>query len=431
LKNLHSNKHALQKDLKELENSLHTQYEEMAFNVQTEKAKLEMHYQELTATANQEGEILLREITAIVNQRKAQIAEMKNKHLIILDKHRDEIAQRITEIKQAMMDIKHTLDTDDIFKISTYKSKNVELNALPPKVQVTLPSLSPRKIDREKLHEMFGSLSSKSPLLVEPQLKETIHTGYEDLFSVSCLSDDQLWARGNSRIIELLDCQGERLKSIQTDSGNWPQDIEVTQDGNLLYTDPDKRSVNLVKSKHIQTVITQQGWIPRKVCSSSTGELLVIMARDDYRQCKVSRYFGSTEIQTIQFDDQGRPLYSSGRNTKCICENRNLDICVADRAAKAVVVVKQLGKLHFSYNGNFSIDKRLFDPVGITTDSQSHILITDCNNNRIHILEQNGLFLCYIDNCHLCGPFGLCVDTRDNLFVAELDTSKVKKIQYL
>ncbi|XP_056007588.1 uncharacterized protein LOC130050834 [Ostrea edulis] len=452
LETLSAKTESLQKDLDELETRIYPRYEEMASDVQTEKAELETNYGELTTIADQQGEILHWEITAIVNQRKSDIQEMKNKHLSTLNKNTEEITQKMAELKQIMSDLKSILKSNDVSLTSTYKSRNSEFTTLPPKVRVTVPSLSPQKINKDQLNEMFGSLSPLSintehgdtiksaeavssppvkPLLDEPCVTATIDTGYNDLFSVSCLSEDQVWTCGENDTMNLLNLQSKLLTSIQTKSGNQPQDIAVTRDGDLVYTDYRNKTVNLIKNKQIQTVITLQGWYPRYVCSTASDDLLVTMVSDDETQSKVVRYSGSTEKQSIQFDDQGRPLYSSGYYTsKYLSENRNLDICVADLSDSAVVVVNQSGKLRFRYTGHPSNTEQSFSPVGITTDSQSHILTADTDNHRIHILDQDGQFLRYI-HCHLRGPWGLCVDIRDNLFVAECLTAKVKKIQYL
>ncbi|XP_048755494.2 uncharacterized protein LOC125666367 [Ostrea edulis] len=186
--------------------------------------------------------------------------------------------------------------------------------------------------------------------------------------------------------------QGSLLKTISTESGSPPNDITVPCDGDLIYSDWKTKTVNKVKNGQTEEVIRLQGWTPNNFCVT----------------------------------------FSGNNSIKYICENRNLNICVADCGAQAVVVVNLNGKLRFKYTGHLSTtEARPFNPSGIATDSQSHILTSDSNNHCIHILDRNAQFLCYIDNCNLNQPWGLCVDNNDNVIVAECSSGKVKAIRYL
>ena len=154
------------------------------------------------------------------------------------------------------------------------------------------------------------------------------------------------------------------------------------------------------------------------------------MDSENGEQAKVVRYSGSTEKQSIQWDDQNKPLYSSGPHTKYLSENRNLDICVADSVARATVVVSSVGKLRFKYTGSLpSASEGSFKPVGISTDRKSKIMVADEHNQKIHIIDQDGQFLRYINNSTLKNPRVMCMDSEDNLFVGEFLTGIVKKIQ--
>lgn len=273
---------------------------------------------------------------------------------------------------------------------------------------------------------------SYRPLIDVPRIITEIPTEYAHVCSVSCSSDDQIWMCGRESIIRLYNMKGQLMKSIPTKSGFFPKNITVTGSGDLVFIEQrhGDSTLNMLINSEIQTVIKLHVWIPVSVCSTFSGDLLVCNSNFETQHSKVVCYSGLTETRCIEYGDDRRPLYSLGISDKYISENRNLDICVSDWAAQAVVVVSQAGKLRFIYTGPPSITKVRFNPNGITTDSQSRILIADCFNKCIHIIDQDGQFLRHIDNCNINRPGCLCVDNSDNLFVVENNKSTVKKIQY-
>ena len=394
-------------------------------------------------------EALLKEIDAIIQSKQMEIDVMDSKHQIALDKQEDAINHTITEIKQVIQDLKSLLDTSDDSIVLNYKSRIEKFRKVPSKFRVTLPKFLPYQTNRDQLLQQFGSLTALSieteeqgdsvlfladsvsapgrPMLDFPRLITDIPT-IGNGTHVSCLSDEEIWIIGNDEILNLYNLQGDVLRSVQTKSGNRPEDIAVTRSGDLVYADYDDRSINLVSGSQMEPLITLQGWKPRGLCSTSSGDLLVIMDSEDVKQTKVVRYTDSKEKQTIYLDNKGMPLYTPG-DIKNLSENRNLDICVSNYIARAVVVVNAAGKLRFRYTGFPSIPQKFY-PFGITTDSQANILIADFDDNCIHIIDQNCKLLHYIYRCGLLDPWGLCVDSIDNLLVTEWVTGKGKKIKY-
>ena len=419
LKMIETKKELMQKDLRNLQKSIYPKYEEAATNIQTQLSHANKYFQRLITALDRQREALHKEIDIIIQGMVSDINEMKAQHKAAIDKREDAINRTIIEIKRVILDLNKFLDNTDVCLVSEYTSRTEEFRSLPAQFQVSLPTFSPQKVNRRQIHQQIGSLSKLAITYLhdEPPILKDIQTQYKGwhntLRSVSCLSDNELWTCGDDKILRLYNLQGELLRSVQTKSGNNPQGIAVIKN---------------VSDTQIRKLFTLQGWIPLSLSGSFSGDLLVIMKNDDGDQTKVVRYSGSTEKQTIQWYYHDMPLYTAG-DIKYLSENKNLDICVADCQAHAVVVVSAAGKLRFKYIG-FSSTEKAFDPRGITTDSLGKILVSDWDNNRIHIVDHDGSFLRYIDNCGLRHPMGSCVDSTNNLFVTEYGTGKVKQIKY-
>uniref|UniRef100_K1Q062 Tripartite motif-containing protein 3 n=1 Tax=Magallana gigas TaxID=29159 RepID=K1Q062_MAGGI len=425
-------------------------YEKIVLDLENQLANLDGGYEKLTTTMSNQGEQWHRVIDIVVNKMITEVSQIKVKHKRILQKHLDEIKHIQSLIKQTLLAIKEIKKSTEVSPTIEYISKIRQFSKLPPKVKVTLPIFIPKPIYCEKLYSLFGQIiplststeenvlsqnQPKSPvreLLDEPELVATIQTGYEKLCCVTYKNDDRIWTSGWTNEIKCFNAHGSLQQIIVTKSGEVPFDIAVDIGGDLLFSDGIVGTVNKVKNGQIEELIELQGWMPCQLCVTSNNDLLVAMYNDDETESKVVRYSGSTEKQTIQFDKEGKPLYSGNAHVKYITENRNHDICVADCEAGVVVVVNQDGKLRWKYTGHPSVTKNEpFEPRGITTDSQFRILTADHFNHCIHILDQNGQFLCYIDNCDLKDPYGLCVDENDHMFVCEYIKGSVMKIKYV
>ncbi|XP_052680093.1 uncharacterized protein LOC128160807 [Crassostrea angulata] len=430
----------------EIEKVIAPTYEDIKKELINQIANLDGEYEKITTVISDQGEKWHTEVNRVIDKMKNEITEIKEKHGTILEKHLNEIKQIESLIIGNLSALKELEESNDVSVIVEYRPRIKEFRKLPAKVHVTLPSFSPKSINGEKFYEMFGSIKPfvsttdkngykiKSPevsqreLLDIPEIINTFNTWYENLRSIS-FYNEEIWTSAQTGNIKCFSTVGKYMKTIKTRSGEMPSDIAVTRGGNLVYCESKFKTLNKINDGKTEVIIRLQGWKPNNLCVTSTDDFLVSLYNDDTTQSKVVRYFGSTEKQTIQFNDEGKPLYSGNFYIKYITENRNYDICVADPGAYSVVVVNQAGKLRWRYTGHPSWAKRKqFKPHGITTNSQSQILTADSKNHCIHILDQDGQFLRYIEDVK--DPFGVCVDNQDNLYVAKW-TGNVKIFRYL
>nr|XP_034333099.1 uncharacterized protein LOC117691318 [Crassostrea gigas] len=452
-----SKKVDIQKDLHEFETIISKKYQDIVDDFIGQKEELKTYSSNLTKDLVKLEEICQRDIKTLFEKLRSDVDKIHKKHSSVLNKEEVKTTSKLSEIKDAIDNLQVLLNSNDVGLVSGYESEISEFRKLPPKLKIMFLPFTFPNIDFKEIYKSFDLLSAccltteehdcnvgkqevgsthLEQFLTDPIVVHSITTEYKgflnlkELRNVVCCNDSEILTSGNDDSIMIYNREGKLLNSIKTNLGKTPRYLAVTRNDDLVYTDSKTRTVYKFSDGQIHAMI-KLSWIPRGICSAYNDAFLVIMDGDECKETKVVRYAGFKVIQEIQFRENGRPLYSFGDKIKYISENRNLDVCVANHGAQAVVVVNQAGKFRFEYKGPSSTPTtEPFDPYGISTDSEGQILISDRKNNRIHIVDEDGQFLRYIDNCDLHSPWGLCVDTEDKLYVAESGRGKVKYIQY-
>uniref|UniRef100_A0A8W8LMZ9 B box-type domain-containing protein n=5 Tax=Magallana gigas TaxID=29159 RepID=A0A8W8LMZ9_MAGGI len=298
------------------------------------------------------------------------------------------------------------------------KIKPMETNSTQMK-----PTGKQRKQDREK-SDVKQTLSLSSSVT---KVREYTVPNVDDVFHISLGKSGRLWVSDSIGNLVQIDLQGNQLQNTQT-SGRMEGYHTVTQDGDLIYTDRKNKVINRITPDNTITEFIKTGeWEPISIHSSHiNGDILVGM-RKDGEPSKVTRYNKTgTEIQNIQSDNKGQALYIDPRY---ITENINGDVCVSDSNKLAVVVVDKSGQHRFSYIGQRSG----FNPYGICTDVLVHILVCDDISDTVHLLDQDGQFLCLLltKQQGVKYPCSVCVDDENNLWVGQWNTNTVTVYKFL
>uniref|UniRef100_K1PSP5 DNA damage-binding protein 1 n=1 Tax=Magallana gigas TaxID=29159 RepID=K1PSP5_MAGGI len=209
------------------------------------------------------------------------------------------------------------------------------------------------------------------------------------------MENGELWVHGTDNSIMRIDRNHRKLERIKTMSFDGNVGITLKQEGELVYTDFEDRSVNILKKSQTHAVIRLSGWKPRDVCATLEGDLLVSMTSDDEKTAKIVKYRNTKALKEYYHDLRGRPLFPTGDTALHVTENRNWDVCVAVSSAQVVIVLNGLGAVRFKYSDKSG--KKEFRPMGIATDGQCHIMVTDYFNSRVHVLDKDGELLRHIE----------------------------------
>nr|XP_022305304.1 uncharacterized protein LOC111112202 [Crassostrea virginica]XP_022305305.1 uncharacterized protein LOC111112202 [Crassostrea virginica]XP_022305306.1 uncharacterized protein LOC111112202 [Crassostrea virginica]XP_022305307.1 uncharacterized protein LOC111112202 [Crassostrea virginica] len=426
-------------DVEEMENTILPKYE-TNFGISNSSKDFD---KVLNAIQDQEDNIC-KVVREIGSRLKDEVAEQKRE----FEQKKNEVQSTVAkerEVLDSLMKInKSILKSNDAKPILTYRSNNEQFRGGPKQMQITYPMFLSGNVNRNQLQVMFGSLQRSSNLAIEgkhdmlklmsnPVVVSTIQTPYgkkNKLWRILCDEAGKIWISGNDKKVYQIDQSGSIKKTVSVSNNVWSLSLNV--DKELIFsTSWTDTKVYSYDGNVVRTVVDLGQWCPRGLCHSANSDLLVSMRSKDETHSRVIRYSGTTETMVIQNDRLGKPLFSVGvGNVLLLTENGNGDICVADNAGEAVVVVNASDELRFKYQGNTSPKPKYksFQPLNIATDVNQQILINDYSNDVVHIIDRDGKFLRYIE--YPCNG-GLSIDPEHNLIAGNQKPGEIRIIRYL
>ncbi|XP_056001295.1 E3 ubiquitin-protein ligase TRIM71-like [Ostrea edulis] len=443
-------KKELEEETKEIESTIIPQYKKKNEETESNISIITAEFDEMETEKEKHRKLWHQEVDAIFNTLGSLIKFMKENHLAALISHQSKINNCIPDMIQTVQQNKMIMKSKKVSEVTNYKSKLEEYRNMPTDIDFKLPSLKTNTVQGRELSLELGeykasltqttlsslteevSYLSLQKLLEQAKSITTIPTGLNPLYQVACVGVDEVWVSGEDKTIRRVDIHGSVRDTVTTTCKTWPDGITVTRQGELVYSDANNRTVNIVRHGRIETLITTpRGWHPGQLCCTKSGDILVSIYTTDFSQYKIVRYQGHPVTQEIDRDEDGEPIYKGGKYALYVAENNNGDICASDRKGDIVVVVNKSGRVRFRYDGTPARRKRSFDPRQIVTDSLSQIIVADYNNACLHILDQNGQFLRCVDKCGLDKPKGLSMDSEGRLWVVLVYSGEVKVIQYM
>ncbi|XP_062571467.1 uncharacterized protein LOC134233506 [Saccostrea cucullata] len=332
-----------------------------------------------------------------------------------------------------------------------YKSQWKEYNAILTEIDIAVPSLKTKAFYGKDLSIEFGeykatlkqnsisSLAEETAKLKlssssnEPKLIAKFDTHIKPLWRVACTGTGMAWLSCEDQIIRLFDRHtSSTINSVNTTCtcSDCPYDMVALDKNELLYSDVNNGTVNHVQNGRSRILFTvPDGWQPRGMCTTISGDILVCLRPSDFSQHRVVRYQLQEKkiLQIIDKDEFGNSIFSEGKYGMFVEENNNGDILVSDMQARVLIGLEWTGKVRFRYKGATLSDR--FNPRKIVTDSINRILLTDPGSRKIHILNIDGHLLTQVQiKCDI--PVGLSLDMQGKLWVGLFESGKVLVFEY-
>ncbi|KAJ8322366.1 hypothetical protein KUTeg_000837 [Tegillarca granosa] len=286
--------------------------------------------------------------------------------------------------------------------------------------------------DQKKQTKSDDNVSYTSGTTISTDIISRINPGIVSK-CVAAVNDNEAWCGGYKDMV-LTDIHGNVQRKIQLNKD--VHDIAVTRKGELFVTGWDDTNIK----KYLQddsciNIVDTEPYETRGLCLTSVQDvILVCLCQPILYKPNVGKVVRMTTVgqikQTIQKDKHNQSLY---KDPQYVAENINKDVVVVDGYySTTIVVVNKKGECRYKYPDSSRSSHRIGGCYGIACDSTGCILVSDCDNRRIHQVDMDGRFIQFILAQHhgVQIPRGLSIDNIGQLWLCNNNRKEVLIFKY-
>ena len=405
------------------------QWEEVLKQAQKITAEYIANIDQIDTELKERAKDMHEQVNIILAQSQKSLQQMKTSGLDTLKNQEKYLSDKIEQLKAEVQRYEDCLLEADSNALLQFKSGTIQPKEEQPSLETeSIPNLSFTKgqDDQNAMQKMFGHISTEginvshksfpspsstqatstsdfektmvpspqpSPssatqrsLIPTPSVSSQFYVR-NDFPPIACVEGGLAWVETEANKLQLVDRNGAVKDTINIDFNFY--DMAVTSDGDLLLPDYKNRCIKSVsKQKDITTMFKTSGR-PNSLCCLQNNDIVVAFDKDR----KVVVYSSKGKIRhtldQIKFRYPMKVAVNKVNQDLYICDHEEDDAYFPGK----VIAVGADGHLRYEYLGQGEMN---FTPVEVCTDQMGHILITDRNNNRVHILDQEGQFIKYI-----------------------------------
>jgi sugar lactone lactonase YvrE len=250
---------------------------------------------------------------------------------------------------------------------------------------------------------------------------------------------------------------------------HWPTGVSIDTSGNLFIADQGNNRIRKVSTNGIITTVVGNGtagynWdggaaisaelsSPCGVAVDGIGNLFIA----DYGNFRIRKVGTNGIITTVAGNGTGGFADGGSATNACIYQPTGVSIdasgnlFIADPSnyrirkvtiAGIITTVAGNGTGHYGGDGGNATNSNLYQPTGVFIDASGNLFIADCYNHRIRKVSTAGIIttvagngtLGYMGdggtatNAELNYPWGVSVDAGGNLFIADENNNRIRKV---